>query len=363
MSKSVTDSELAPPREHKRLGLAHLRFAFKRAVKEFSNDNCTDLAAALTYYTVLSLFPALIALISLLGLVGQGQKSVDEMLNLASQVVPDSALDTLRGPLESLVASSAAGWGLVVGLGLALWGASGYVGAFGRALNKVYETEEGRPFWQLRPSQLLVTLSLVVLVVIAMIGLLVSGPVARYVGELVGLGEAALDLWGVLKWPMIGVVVMLAITLLYWATPNIKSLRFKWLGAGASFAFISWVIASLGFGFYVGQFGNYDKTYGTLAGVVIFLLWIWITNLALLLGAELNSEILRTRQLLDGKPSEEKIGLKPRSTKTIDKKKLKSEMLLKQAQFLRSQGSLLKDPKKLISLPMIKSLRKRNNEA
>lgn len=321
------------------LKFKHWKFAFKRALKSFSSDRCMDLAASLTYYTILSLFPALIALISLLGLAGQGEEGVEEMLNTSGQIIPPSALETLRGPLETLSSSSAVGWGLVLGLALALWGASGYVGAFGRALNQIYKVPEGRPFWQLRPSQLLITLSLVSLIVVTLIGIAVSGPVARYAATLLGFSGPQLGVWSILKWPIIMGVIMLAITLLYWGTPNIKSLRFKWLGAGALLAFCSWGIASAGFGFYVAHFGNYDKTYGTLAGVVIFLLWIWITNLALLFGAELNAELLRTRQLLDGKESEDQLVLVLRNSRGTEKKLKKEKEALQEASALRLEAN------------------------
>jgi len=277
----------------------------KRTVREFKEDNLTDWAAALTYYAVLSLFPALIALISIASLVVPAQDFVRVLTDLIGQLGPASAVDTFRGPIEGLAKSTKAGFGLVIGLAVALWSASGYIGAFMRASNAIYEKPEGRPFYKLRPLQLLVTLVLVLMAAIVLLALIASGPVAETVGSAVGLGDAAVTAfqWG--KWPVLLVVIMLMLAILYYASPNAKLAGFKWISPGSVLAVVVWVIASALFAFYVANFGSYDKTYGTLGGVIVFLVWMWITNIAVLLGAEMNAEVERAREIQAGVPGAE----------------------------------------------------------
>ena len=310
-------------------------FAVRRTVREFSDDQCTDLAAALTYYAVLSVFPAMLAVVSVLGVFGRGASTVDALLGIAKDVGPSSVSDTLRGPLESLSHSQAAGPALVLGLVTALWSASGYVGAFGRALNRIYETDEGRPFWKLRPLQLLITLVAVLLVSVVAIALVVSGPIAAAVGRAVGLGSAAVTAWDIAKWPVLVGIVVLVIAILYHATPNVRQPKFRWMSVGAFVALAVWVAASAAFAFYVVRFSSYDKTYGALAGVVIFLLWLWITNLALLFGAELDSELERSRQLQAGMAAEEELQLPPRDTRVLDKRAAKDRRDTERAREIR----------------------------
>jgi len=277
----------------------------KRTVREFKEDNLTDWAAALTYYAVLSLFPALIALISIASLVVPAQDFVRVLTDLIGQLGPASAVDTFRGPIEGLAKSTKAGFGLVIGLAVALWSASGYIGAFMRASNAIYEKPEGRPFYKLRPLQLLVTLMLVLMAAIVLLALIASGPVAETVGSAVGLGDAAVTAfqWG--KWPVLLVVIMLMLAILYYASPNAKLAGFKWISPGSVLAVVVWVIASALFAFYVANFGSYDKTYGALGGVIVFLVWMWITNIAVLLGAEMNAEVERAREIQAGVPGAE----------------------------------------------------------
>jgi membrane protein len=294
-------------------------YVARKTLREFSKDQCTDLAAALTYYAVLALFPALVALVSLLGVLGQGQSTVDALLEIVDQVGPASAVDSLRPTIEQLSSSQGAGIALVIGLLGALWSASGYVGAFGRAMNRIYEVGEGRPIWKLRPVQLLVTLFAVLLVAVAAAALVLTGPVAEAVGEQIGLGSTAILVWDIAKWPVLLGIVVLIVAVLYYATPNVKQPKFRWISLGALFAIVVWILASAAFGFYVATFSSYNKTYGSLAGVVVFLLWLWITNLALLAGAELDAELERGRQLQAGIAAEETIQLPPRDTRKIDK--------------------------------------------
>jgi membrane protein len=278
----------------------------KRTVTEFRDDNLTDWAAALTYYAVLSIFPAMIALISILGLV-VAPATIDRVITeTVSALGPSSAIDTFLGPVREITQDrESAGVMLIVGVAVALWTASGYVGAFMRASNAIYEREEGRPFWKLRPFQLFVTLILVLLAALVVLALIVSGPVAEAVGGAVGLGDTAVTAWNYAKWPVLIVVVMFMLAILYWSAPNAKVAGFRWVSPGSVLAVLVWIVASAGFAFYVSQFSSYNKTYGALGGVIVFLVWMWITNLAVLLGAELNAETERGRELEAGVPGAE----------------------------------------------------------
>jgi membrane protein len=270
----------------------------KRVVSEFRDDNATDWAAALTYYAVLSIFPAFIALISILGLVVDPATITRVVTDIVAQLGPSSAVETFKGPIEQISANrSTALAGLIFGVAVALWTASNYVGAFMRASNAIYEREEGRPFWILRPFQLLVTLVLVLMAALVVLALIVTGPVAQAVGDAIGLGDAAVTAWNIAKWPVLLVVVMLMLAILYWSAPNAKPAGFRWVSPGSVVAVFVWIVASGAFGFYVANFGSYNKTYGALAGVIVFLVWMWITNIAVILGAELNAETERAREL------------------------------------------------------------------
>jgi membrane protein len=294
-------------------------YVVRKTVREFSDDQCTDLAAALTYYSVLALFPAAIAILSLVGLVGQGPKTVDTLLQIMRDLGASSAADTLEPTLTQLSNTPNAGLALILGLAAALWSASGYVNAFGRGMNRIYEIDEGRPIWKLRPAMLLVTLITVVLTALVALGLVLTGPAAQAVGDAIGLGSTVVTIWNITKWPVLLAVVILIVALLYYATPNVKQPRFRWISVGATVAILTWLLASAAFGLYVANFSSYDKTYGSLAGVIVFLLWLWITNLALLFGAELDAELERGRELQAGMPAEQSIQLPARDTRKSDK--------------------------------------------
>ena len=316
------------------------KYVSKKTLREFMDDQCTDLAAALTYYAVLSLFPALLAMVSLLGLIGQAERTTDALLGIVDDLAPGTAVDTLQPVVESLTQSNSAGFALVIGIAGALWSASGYVGAFGRAMNRIYEIPEGRPFYKLRPLQIVITLIAVILICLVALALVVSGPVAESIGNAIGLGSAAVTAWQFLKWPVLVAVVVLIIAILYYATPNVKQPKFKWVTPGSIIAVVVWALASVAFAFYVANFGSYNKTYGTLAGVIVFLLWLWITNLALLFGAEVNAEIERGRQLQSGLPAEEELQLPAKDTKKIEKSEKKAAEELEDAKALReSRGA------------------------
>jgi membrane protein len=286
----------------------------RRTVREFRDDNLTDWAAALTYYSVLSIFPGLAALVAILGLVGS-QGTIDSLLEIIGEVGPASAVETFRGPVETVVNSNAgAGIALVLSLGLALWTASGYVGAFMRASNSIYEVEEGRPFWKLRPLQVAVTLAMVLLLALVLVAIVLTGPLADAVGEVLGIPGALVTAWQLAKWPLLAFVVVTMLAFLYYAAPNVKQPSFRWLTPGSGLAIVIWILASVGFALYVANFGSYDKTYGSLGGAVVFLIWLWLSNVAVLAGAELNAEIERERELKAGKDeAEAQIQLEPRS--------------------------------------------------
>jgi membrane protein len=294
-------------------------YVLRKTAREFMDDQCTDLAAALTYYSVLALFPGVIALTSLLGLVGQGTEAVGSVLDIIEQVGGASVVESVREPLLDISRSQRAGLALVLGLVGALWSASGYVGAFGRAMNRMYEVREGRPIWKLRPANLLLTVVLVILTAVALLLLVVSGPVAEAVGDTIGVGSTAVTIWNIAKWPFLLAVVVLIVALLYYATPNVKQPKFRWISVGAVVAIVTWAILSAAFGFYVANFSSYDKTYGALAGAIVFLLWLWLTNLALLFGAELDAELERGRELQSGLPAERELQLPPRDDRNIKK--------------------------------------------
>jgi membrane protein len=294
-------------------------FVLRRTVREFLDDGSTDLAAALTYYSVLALFPGLIALLSLVGVFGQAGASVEKILEILSPLVSGETIDRLRPVLNELATTDSAGVTLVLGVLGALWSASAYVSAFSRAMNRVYEVEEGRPFWRLRPIQIGVTVLTVLLSAMALTILIVTGPVAESVGNAIGVGSDLVVLWGWLKWPVLAVVVMVAVALLYWATPNVSFTRFRVISVGAFVAILVWLVASVGFAVYVANFSSYNRTYGSVAAIVIGLLWLWITNLALLFGAELDAELERGRQLQIGVAAEETLQLPVRDTRNIQK--------------------------------------------
>ena len=287
----------------------------RRTVSEFQEDQLTDRAAALTYYGLLALFPAVIAVVSLIGLVADPVTTTDKLTEMVTRLGPQTSADTFAEPIRSITSNQqAAGAGLLLGLALALWAASGYVGAFIRASNIIYETPESRPIWKLRPLQLLVTLVMVLLTTFVALALVLTGPVVHAVAEPFGVSSDAVTVWEVVKWPVLVAVVLVIISVLYYASPNAKLRGVRWVLPGAVVALTLWAIASAGFAVYVANFGSYAKTYGTLAGIVVFLIWLYLTNLALLLGAELNAERERRAELADGiDEAADELQLPPRS--------------------------------------------------
>jgi membrane protein len=286
----------------------------KRTATEFSEDNLTTWAAALTYYSVLALFPALIVLVSILGLVGDPKSTTDTITEIVTEIGPESAADTFSGPIEQVTESRGnAGIALLLGSLVALWSASAYVGAFIQASNVIYETREGRPFWKLRPLQILVTLAMIVLLAVMALGLALTGPIVDAVADPIGVSDTAVTVWNIGKWPILAGVFILLLAVLYYASPNVKQRGFTWVTPGSAVALVGWIVASVGFAFYVANFGSYNKTYGTLAGVAVLLIWLWITNLAILFGHQLNAERERSAQFAEGVPgAERELQLEPR---------------------------------------------------
>ncbi|MDQ6914251.1 MAG: YihY/virulence factor BrkB family protein [Actinomycetota bacterium] len=288
----------------------------KRTAREFSDDDLTDWAAALTYYAILAIFPALLALVSILGLVGQS--ATQPLIDNLGQVAPGPAQQIFTSAIKNLQKSQgAAGVLFVVGLGGALWSASGYVAAFMRASNAIYEVEEGRPIWKTIPTRILLTLVLLLMLALVAVGVTLTGGLAKEVGKLVGVGNSAVDVWDIAKWPVIAVVVITMFAVLYWAAPNVKQPSFRWISPGGIVALLVWLIASAAFALYVASFASYNKTYGALGGVVIFLVWLWISNIAVLLGAEFNAELERGQQIEAGQSADREPFLEPRDTRKM----------------------------------------------
>jgi membrane protein len=280
-------------------------------VREFREDNVTDWAAALTYYGVLSIFPALLLLVSGLGLIGQS--ATKPLLDNVDALAPGAIRDIVTQAIENLQRSQgSAGILFIVGLVVALWSASNYVAAFIRASNAIWDVEEGRPIWKTIPLRLAITIVTLVVLAIAAVAVVVTGPLAKWVGALVGVGETAVTVWDIAKWPLVVLIVALMIALLYWAAPNVKQPGFRWVTPGCVIAVLLWILVSAAFAFYVANFGSYNKTYGSLGAVIIFFIWLWLSNIAILLGAEFDAELERTRQIAAGHPPEKEPFLTPR---------------------------------------------------
>ena len=289
----------------------------KRTVREFQDDNLTDWAAALTYYGVLAIFPALLVMVSVLGLLGHS--ATQPLIDNIDSVAPGPAKQIFSDALKNLEDSQgAAGVFFVIGLLGALWSASGYIGAFMRASNVIYDIDEGRPIWKTLPMRVGLTVLLMLMTAVTAIGVTISGGLARQVGKTIGVGGTAVDVWNIAKWPVLLLIVGLMFAVLYWAAPNVKQPGFKWITPGGALAVIGWVIASLAFAFYVANFGSYNKTYGALAGPIVFLVWLWISNVVILLGAELNAEIERGRAIDAGMhPPDKEPFMEPRDTRKM----------------------------------------------
>ncbi len=311
------------------------KYIFRRAISEFSKDKVTDLAAGLTYFAVLSVFPALLALVSLLGVFGQGEQTTAVLMDWLNTYAPEDLQPLLESTISNLTSQSGAGFALVAGLLGAIWTASGYVGAFGRSMNRIYEVEEGRPVWKLKPTMLLVTVGMLVIVAVIIFAIALSGGVAEAVGGFIGLGDTAVLVWNIAKWPVVVALAVLLIAMLYYFTPNVRQPKFRWVSMGSLVALVVSAIAVFAFAFYVSKFSSYSATYGIIGSVIIMLLGIWIVNNVLLLGAEVDAEVERGRELQGGIVAEESVQLPLRDTRQVEKLDKKQEELVADGAELR----------------------------
>jgi membrane protein len=333
--QAPSDAEVRTP---PKLRFKDLLPVYRRALREFGKDQVTDIAAGLTYFAVLALFPALLAIVSLLSLVNQEANVTEQLLALFSSIAPADTAEALKGPIEDLTKTPAAGLGFVVGLVGAIWSASGFVGAFSRGMNRIYAVREGRPYLKFQPVILLVTvIALITLTTMALI-LVLSGDVAEAVGKLIGIEETTLIIWNIAKWPLMAFLAVLILAMLYYFTPNVKQHKFRWLTVGSVTALVVWAAASFGFFFYVSNFGSYDRTYGTLGGVIVFLLWLYISNMALLYGAEVDSEVERVRELRAGIKAEYAVQLPLRGTARIESAIEAEAKAVLEAKRMRQEG-------------------------
>ncbi|MGW2782331.1 YihY/virulence factor BrkB family protein [Streptomyces populi] len=294
----------------------------KGSLREFKDDELTDRAAALTYYGLLSLFPALLVLVSVLGLTGKS--TTDALLKNVGKFAPSSARDIITSSVHQLQNNAGLGSvAAIVGVLLAVWSASGYVAAFMRAANAVYDMPEGRPAWKILPVRVGLTVVLMVLALVSAVIVVFTGALARQAGSALGIGDTALTVWSIAKWPVLVLLVVIMIALLYWGTPNARVKGFRWVTPGSVLALVIWLVASAAFAFYVANFGSYNKTYGTLAGVIVFLVWLWISNLAILLGLEFDAETVRQRAIAGGQPPGKEPYTQPRDTRKWDEEDLR----------------------------------------
>ncbi|MEU6850957.1 YihY/virulence factor BrkB family protein [Actinacidiphila alni] len=306
--------ERAAPDEPTELATRSWLSVLRGTVREFQDDELGDRAAALTYYSVQSLFPALLVLVALLG--AAGRSTTDKVLDNLTQLTPGSAREIITNAVRELQGKGGTGSLLaVIGLLGAVWSASGYVAAFIRASNAVYDMPEGRPVWKVMPLRLALTVALMLLACASALIVVFTGAVAHQAGTALGIGEAALTVWSIAKWPVLLVLVTVMIALLYWGAPNAKGRGFRWVTPGSFLALVLWMAASAGFALYVANFSSYNKTYGTLAGVIVFLVWMWITNLAILLGLEFDAELARQRAIAGGMPKAREPYVEPRDTR------------------------------------------------
>jgi membrane protein len=291
----------------------------KRTLREFQADNLTDLAAALTYYGVLAIFPMLIVIVSVLGLIGNSV--TQPLLQNLGEVAPGEAKTILQHAITNIQShQGTAGVLFIVGLAVALWSASGYVGAFMRASNVVWDVPEGRPIYKTIPIRLGVTLVTVIMLTLSALAVVLTGSLAGKVGNLIGVGSTAVQIWDIAKWPVMLLIVAVILAVLYYASPNVRQPGFSWVSPGSVLAVVLWIVVSALFALYVANFSSYNKTYGALASVVVFLIWLWLTNTAILLGAEFNAELERGRQIIGGHPEDKEPYLPLRDEPKADKR-------------------------------------------
>ncbi len=328
-----TDEDAAESRER-----LPWKYLLKRGWSEFNRDQCMDIAASLTYYAVLAIFPAAIAVVSLLGVVGDPAATVDAALNVLAPLISEDLLNSIKPVLEDITQSTAAGTALLIGVIGAVWSASGYVGAFSRGMNRIYGVREGRPYWILRPMMLAITMVCLALISVLILILVLSGDIAASVAAEIGLAEEVLRFWEFAKWPLVGLIAVLIVAILYYATPNVKKSNFRLLSGGALVAIVLWVVVSIGCAYYLNEIANFSKTYGSLAGVIGGLLSLWLANMALLVGAEVDAELTRARQLQRGLAAEDEVQLPPRNDRGLKKFQRKQEEFLAEGREIRERA-------------------------
>jgi len=293
------------------------RVIFRRTVHEYRIHQVQDIAAALTFYALLASLPAMLATLAAIGIFGRAETAAENVLRVIEDLGDASVADALREPFDQLVNAANAELAFGIGLAATVWAASGFVGAFGRGMNRVYGVKEGRPFWAMRPAMLAVSAAVVVLVAIAGIAIVITGPVAESVARAAGLDEGVVFWWDLAKVPVLAAIGVAVLALLYWAAPNVKRRHFRWFSVGAVGALLGWLVTTALFGAYVLGFGTYERTYGVLGGLIALLLWIWLSNLAMLFGAVLDTEVERARQLHAGVDAAEQVQLPLRDDRQI----------------------------------------------
>ncbi|MCU1585255.1 MAG: ribonuclease [Microbacteriaceae bacterium] len=307
------------PRSRRGLSAASWRLVYRRTIHGFIAHGLADMAGSLTYFGAIAIAPSIVALMSLSTMFGQGKESVSALLSTIDDVAPGSAISLLKQPLEQFSSSPTIGFAFVASTLISIWATSSYVAAFGRSLNRIYEITEGRPIWKLKPQQILVALAVAALVLITLAALVLSAPVTTGVGDALHIGSTPLTVWSVVKWPLLVLAVVLTVAILYYATPNVEQPKFRWMSEGAFVSVIVVVGVSLLFGTYVKDFAHYDRTYRSFAGIVFVLLWLWISNLTLLFGAEVDAQFERAKQLEAGVAAERQIQLPRRDTEASDR--------------------------------------------
>jgi membrane protein len=316
--RAGSDAREDAPNDPTDLSGGSWRDAAKRTLREYKDDDLQDRAAALTYFGIQSIFPGLLVLVSLLGLVGHSV--TQSLIKNVGKVAPASVRSIISDNVTRLQANhTASGIVGIVALALALWSASNYVAAFMRASNAIYDVPEGRPIWKTAPIRLGVTIVTMVLLVAAAVIVLVTGGLAQKAGNALGVGSVAVTVWDIAKWPVLLVIIGLILAILFWASPNAKH-GFQWVSPGGFIAVILWLIASALFALYVANFSHYNKIYGSLAGVIVFLIWMWISNVAILFGAEFNAELERGRAVAGGHPIEKEPFSELRDDRKLRKK-------------------------------------------
>jgi membrane protein len=295
-----------------------LKLAGLRAYHGFIRDRGIDSAAALSFFAALVVFPSALALVSAFAVLDDKTHAPADILRIVDLIAPRQAVASLHGPLEQLLSIPNAGIALALGVVLTVWTLSGYVTAFGRAIDTAYGVQEGRRWIPLRARSIVVSAALVVIG--AGVVLLIAGTpaAAQAVARTAGLPDWLVDVWDIAKWPVLAALAILVVAILYYYSPNVRHLRIRWVTLGALLAITVWVLATTGFAIYVLNFSHYNRVYGWLGGAVVLLLWLYLSNLVVVFGAEMDAEIVRVRQLLAGIASQDAIQLPVRSTQRIE---------------------------------------------